>query len=143
MPRKARPIPKQQFPTGLPYGKRQELERQVRSMPMPAPTRPSRPAPQMAGQTAPTVGQQPPVDPMAAIAAQGWEVPQVTPLNAPTQRPGEPVTAGLPIGMGPGPEVLPKFGKPALAQTLQALAEATGDQTFAYLAMIDDQARRS
>lgn len=28
-------------------------------------------------------------------------------LNAPTQRPDEPVTAGLPFGDGPGPEVLP------------------------------------
>jgi hypothetical protein len=31
-------------------------------------------------------------------------VPQVTPLNAPTERPEEPVTAGAPMGPGPGPE---------------------------------------
>ena len=30
----------------------------------------------------------------------------VTPLYAPTQRPEEPVTAGIPMGAGPGPEVL-------------------------------------
>ena len=30
----------------------------------------------------------------------------VTPLYAPTQRPDEPVTAGIPMGAGPGPEVL-------------------------------------
>ena len=30
----------------------------------------------------------------------------LTSLRAPTTRPGEPVTAGLPIGAGPGPEVL-------------------------------------
>ena len=30
-------------------------------------------------------------------------------LTAPTTRPDEPVTAGLPIGAGPGPEVLPRF----------------------------------
>jgi hypothetical protein len=31
-------------------------------------------------------------------------------LTAPTERPGEPVTAGLPVGPGPGPEAL---GAPA------------------------------
>jgi hypothetical protein len=30
----------------------------------------------------------------------------VTPLFAPTQRPDEPITAGIPMGAGPGPEVL-------------------------------------
>ncbi|NDD84503.1 hypothetical protein EBZ38_09575 [bacterium] len=30
----------------------------------------------------------------------------LTPLFAPTQRPDEPITAGVPIGAGPGPEVL-------------------------------------
>jgi len=30
----------------------------------------------------------------------------VTPLYAPTQRPEEPVTAGIPMGAGPGPEIL-------------------------------------
>lgn len=30
----------------------------------------------------------------------------VTPLFAPTQRPEEPVTSGIPLGAGPGPEVL-------------------------------------
>lgn len=30
----------------------------------------------------------------------------IVPLNAPTQRPNEPITAGLPMGPGPGPEAL-------------------------------------
>lgn len=30
----------------------------------------------------------------------------VTPLYAPSQRPEEPITAGIPMGAGPGPEVL-------------------------------------
>ena len=30
----------------------------------------------------------------------------VTPLYAPSQRPEEPVTAGIPMGAGPGPEIL-------------------------------------
>jgi hypothetical protein len=32
--------------------------------------------------------------------------PPIIPLHAPSQRPGEPVTAGVPVGPGPGPEVL-------------------------------------
>ena len=31
---------------------------------------------------------------------------QLTSLDAPTERPNEPVTAGLPMGAGPGPEAL-------------------------------------
>lgn len=37
-----------------------------------------------------------------AAAAQA----PVTPLFAPSQRPDEPITAGIPMGEGPGPEVL-------------------------------------
>jgi hypothetical protein len=33
-------------------------------------------------------------------------MPQVTPLSAPTERPDEPVTAGAPMGPGPGPEAM-------------------------------------
>lgn len=32
--------------------------------------------------------------------------PALTPLLAPTQRPNEPITAGVPMGAGPGPEAL-------------------------------------
>jgi hypothetical protein len=32
--------------------------------------------------------------------------PQITPLGAPTMRPDEPVTAGVPSGPGPGPEAI-------------------------------------
>ena len=32
--------------------------------------------------------------------------PSLMPLDAPTQRPNEPVTAGAPVGPGPGPEVI-------------------------------------
>lgn len=37
---------------------------------------------------------------------QAAEQGTVTPLYAPTQRPEEPITAGIPLGAGPGPEVL-------------------------------------
>lgn len=32
--------------------------------------------------------------------------PSMVPLDAPTQRATEPITAGLPVGPGPGPEAL-------------------------------------
>lgn len=32
--------------------------------------------------------------------------PPITPLLAPTERPDEPITTGMPFGPGPGPEVL-------------------------------------
>lgn len=38
--------------------------------------------------------------------AQRPPMPQVTPISAPTTRPEEPITAGVPVGPGPGPEVL-------------------------------------
>lgn len=40
----------------------------------------------------------------------------VVPLSAPTQRPDEPVTAGAPLGPGPGPEVM---GPAMAARTAQ------------------------
>ena len=34
------------------------------------------------------------------------QLERVTPLYAPTERPSEPITTGIPMGEGPGPEVL-------------------------------------
>lgn len=53
--------------------------------------------------------------PLAGVAASGGGAPQATPgallegltgLGAPSQMPGQPVTAGAPAGPGPGPEAL-------------------------------------
>lgn len=49
------------------------------------------------------------------------QVPQAVPLNAPTQRPDEPVTAGLPFGPGPGPAVLGLPGTDDPAEHILAL----------------------
>lgn len=65
------------------YGQRAALERAQQQMPVAAPTPP--PAPQ----APPPVQRRP-----------------LTPLTAPTQRPDEPLTAGIASGPGPGPEVL-------------------------------------
>ena len=50
------------------------------------------------------------------------QLERVTPLFAPSQRPDEPVTAGIAMGAGPGPEVLGM--RPAMQEKLSdALAQ--------------------
>jgi len=43
---------------------------------------------------------------VAAQRMAGRIRPGARPLNRPTERPGEPVTAGAPFGPGPGPEAI-------------------------------------
>ena len=99
------------LPTGQPYGARQQLEQFQASGPMTGPP-PSIPA---AGGTAP------PTAPPAA--------PPLDPF-APTSRPNEPITAGVPVGAGSPGGFLPAdaddwirsayaaTGHPALAELL-------------------------
>lgn len=66
-----------------------------------------------------------------------------TPLMAATERPDEPVTAGMQQGAGPGPEALGSFAtirRNQAAETLEFLADLTGDPTFAHYA---NKARQS
>lgn len=82
------PAQKLMTPTGLPYGATGQLAAQEHAAPMSQ--SPSVP-------TAPVGG--PPSG------------PELVGLADPTQRPGEPVTAGSPLGAGAGPEALtPPFG---------------------------------
>lgn len=136
MPRKARPIPTQQFPTGLPYGERQRLEQQAAALPTPNAGGGDPMVAQIQAQIQAQQGSR-----LDQIAKQGWDVPAVTPLSAPSQRPGEPVTAGLAIGAGPGPEILPQFKAAPLSNFLMTLANATGDQSFVELANADQTSR--
>jgi hypothetical protein len=59
-------------------------------------------------------------------------------LHRPTERPGEPVTAGAPIGAGPGPEALPQgptsVNNTNLSAMLQAAASSSGSSALAALA---------
>jgi hypothetical protein len=71
--------------TGMGYGENKELN-EVQSM-----------APLAAASATPTA-------PAAPIQMPSAELP--TPLSAPTQRPQEPVTTGLPFGAGAGTEML-------------------------------------
>ena len=61
----------------------------------------------------------PPAQPPAPLVAPGG----MGPLDRATERPDEPVTAGAPLGPGPGPEVLPQVG-PSPIDVLRALYAA-------------------
>ena len=88
-------------PTGLPYGESQALHQAQAALPIRNPT------PQMA--TAPNT--QPPDLNQALTDARGMpQSPSL--LTQPTQRPDEPITAGMATGPGPGPEVLNGVGSP-------------------------------
>ena len=45
--------------------------------------------------------------PLSATGGAGGMQPQPIPFSAPTQRPDEPITAGMDFGPGPGSEMLP------------------------------------
>ncbi len=81
-------------PTGLPYGDRAKLIAAQRAVPMGS-APPAAPSPAGGGGSSP-----PPAAPSPGPA------PGTLPFTGPTQRPAEPVTAGLPLGPGPGPEAL-------------------------------------
>jgi hypothetical protein len=60
----------------------------------------------------------------------------ITPMFAPTTRPQEPVTAGNPIGAGPGPEALNLPNTtPSITSTLKRLAQTdpTGEAEYALM----------
>ena len=60
-------------------------------------------------------------------------------FDAPTQRPGEPVTAGLPIGPGPGPEALnlPNDSATTAAQLRTMYATVPAAQNNDFLRVVE------
>lgn len=120
--------------TGLPYGEHQALVRSQQQIPLPAspalpagpPSSPPAGAPVAAGNL-----------PDASIGAALGMIPPSSPgLLGPSQRPQEPVTAGLPSGPGPGPEVVGPPPVPTLADRMDAIAQANGDPQLAQLAQL-------
>ena len=71
------------YMAGGKYGEGQQLMQQQKAAPMAAAQRPSKPN----------------------VQAQKVVNP-ITPLTAPSERPDEPLTAGMPFGAGAGPEIL-------------------------------------
>lgn len=112
-----------QAATGQPYGAATAQLNAQRAVPMGRPVTDQVPMPAPGGPPS-----APPVPPGG-----------VTPLHAPSQRPDEPVTAGLPVGPGAGPAGLsllsPAAGYATAQQQVQALADASPDNSaLQYLA---------
>ena len=68
---------------------------------------------------------------------------EVTPLTAPTQRPDEPITAGMDFGPGPGSEILPTAPQRptvSLIETFKQLSQfdASGDAELIYNRLISE-----
>lgn len=125
----AQPAPKVAPQT---YGQGVELQTLDAAMPTPnmaaAAASPSPAAP--GGTPAPAQ----PYDHEAVLAAAQGASPETGLLLDPTNRPSEPITAGLMRGPGPGPEALQKQqGSPA-GDMLRRLSQTTGDPYFAQLA---------
>jgi hypothetical protein len=117
------------------YGKAQQQLQAQRTVPMAPP--PSLIPPPGAGPAGP------PPAPTAPGPAIGGPPPPpgpgaLGPVDAFTNRPGEPVTHGAPMGVGPGPEALPTMAVAApglgLSALLTQVAQATGSSAVQQLA---------
>ena len=91
--------------SGMPYGQGQEMMNQQMSAPMAGPNQAEAPSP------------------------LGASLPMLTPLTAPTERPDEPLTAGMDFGAGPGSEVLNLPRDRSLSEILSSMIDIdpTGD----------------
>lgn len=113
--------PAAKVPTGLPYGGRSAALTAEAAVPIAGNSGALTPlAPQAAPPGAQPPGAPAPADQnQLAQAVQNYQAPTGN-LLAPSQRPSEPVTAGLPSGPGPGPGVLPT-GPDVVGAQLRAL----------------------
>jgi len=91
--------------SGMPYGQGQEMMTQQMSAPMAGPNQAEAPSP------------------------LGASLPMLTPLTAPTERPDEPLTAGMDFGAGPGSEALNLPRDRSLSEILSSMIDIdpTGD----------------
>ena len=133
MPRTRQPV---QTSPNQPYGQAGQQQATQQVVPLPraqAPT-PQGAPPQPQQQAAPPQPGSPTGPQDLLTVAQQFD-PGITPLTAPSGRPGEPVTAGLSRGPGPGPDI---FSQPARANrsadVLTSLAQASGNNAFLDLA---------
>lgn len=123
-----------QVPTGLPYGENQQLQQAQQAAPLPqAPQVPQGgPVPQgspgQPGPQAPTMG----FDMAGAMqAAKQMVPPKLGSLTRPTERPNEPVTAGLP-GSPVSPAPQRQTGN--LSSMIAAVAQSSNSAALSQLA---------
>ena len=77
----------------------------------------------------------------APMAGNPYPMADITPLTAPTQRPEEPVTAGINMGAGPGTEAMRGIPNraPSLIDTIKHLTQfdPSGDAELIYRQLLD------
>lgn len=110
---------------GRRYGEGVELQALQQSAPAPQVPQPGAGAPTPTAASPAPVAAPAPVDVGALLSAAPLGL-----LSTGTQRPDEPVTAGLSTGPGPGPGMLSTTVSTPLGRTLRMLAERTGDRVF-------------
>jgi hypothetical protein len=136
VPRSARRTSQKPAPN-LPYGQGEQQAQNLKVVPMPSTRYEEDPgalpaAPQPQGQTQAPSRQQSMAE--AMMAAQAFRFPNGgAGLLQGTQRPGEPVTHGLSVGPGAGPDIL-RNPTGTSATLFEQLAIATGDPWFRELA---------
>lgn len=120
---------------GQRYGEGTQQAALQRVMPAPNVVGPSAtPAPAAAPAATPAPAQQAPMTDAELMQIASQMKGQAGLLTAPTNRPNEPLTAGLPSGPGPGPEaMMMRQGSPT-AKVLRDISRATGDSYLADLA---------
>lgn len=105
------PTQSAQYMAGGAYGEGKQMLEMQRSAPMAAASRPN----------------------IKAAPIQDLNLAPIVPLNAPTQRPDEPLTAGMPFGAGPN-RVGPVVQQASLSETLAKVLDndVTGELTELY-----------
>lgn len=91
--------------------------------------------------TGQTYGQRAEQERAQQMVPTGAPPTDIVPLGAPSERPSEPVTAGLPMGAGPGPEAIAGVGiQPGSRQdlVLQIRAIASRYPNPALLALLTE-----
>jgi len=78
----------------------------------------------------------------ARLAGDPFPMADITPLSAPTQRPNEPITAGINFGPGPGTEAMRGLPNrvPTLIDTIKHLTQfdPSGDAELIYRQLLDN-----
>lgn len=114
--------PKRELPDAK-YGENKQFEAaQDVARPTDALALPPAPAPTQFG------GQQ------AAPDAGGQSLPELTGFSAPTERPGEPITAGAPLGAGPNSMALGPNAPMPVGRLSQTLAESVAADSSGVIA---------
>lgn len=127
-------------PTGQPYGDRQASVDSQRAMRLPEVPGPSAPGPAggapasaaAGGAPAGPAGPEQPQDRLEAAMQAALKMRAPDPLMGPTKRPSEPLTTGMSIGPGGGPEMLRTGDR--VTKTFRLLASISGDARFSELA---------